>query len=255
MQTLVSTRILSGTSLEPRFLRQLRDRGFVALELYATPDTFDLRFTARARSFRRQLEAAGMRVPWVYLGEAYLPRLGSMLRFEELTATLVALHAEALVLPRAAWDAAGLPTALDSLRTYVQRAGARLILDAHAPEDRPVVEAPDLGFCWDVAPCVHGPEIGEEALARLPRWRLQGVRVAHLRDGHHRDPPGEEEASLLEDLWPRLAPRTLVYDVEAPGGLAALGHALDEIRAFHLGERRPSGRRGGGIFWASMAPG
>lgn len=254
MQTLVSTRIFSDTPFEPRSLRLLRERGFVALELYADPRWIDLRSPAKARTFRRQLEAVGMRTPWVYLAEAYLPQLGAELRLEELTATLIALQAEALVLPRALWDTEGGPTGIVQIRSYVQRAGARLIVDARSPADRPAIGAPELGFCWDIAFHAEMPEVEEAALAVLPRWRLQGVRVARHHEGH-RDPPGVDEARLLEDLWPRLAPRTLVYDVEGRGGVAGLHWALDEIRAFHVGERRPPGRKGGGVFWASMAPG
>lgn len=255
MQTLVSTRLFSDSPLDPASLSLLRDRGFVTLELFATPRRVDLGSPAEARRLGRELEAQGMRAPWIHLSESYLPVLGREIRLEELTATLVAFGVEVVILPRAAWSPQSGTPELSELRSYVQRAGARLLADARSLQDAPVVESPALGFCWDLAFHEEVDPGAEEAwLQALPRWRLQGVRVAHGRDGH-RDPPGEAEARLLEDLWPRLAPGTLVYDVETRGGAAEIRHAVDEIRAFHLGERRPPGERGGGVFWASLAPG
>src|SRR5690606_17329690 len=103
MQTLVSTRLFENSPLEGRALRLLRERGFLTLELLATPERLDLRSPSRARLLRRQLEMAGLHAPWIYMDESYLPLLGRELRFEELTATLLAFKTEALVIPRAAW--------------------------------------------------------------------------------------------------------------------------------------------------------
>lgn len=255
MQTLVSTRLFENSPLEGRALRLLLERGFLTLELLATPERLDLRSPSRARLLRRQLEMAGLRAPWIYMDESYLPLLGRELRFEELTATLLAFKTEALVIPRAAWATPRSQAALLELRSYAQRAGTRLLADAESLGDRPVVASPEIGICWDVAFLEESEREAEESrLDELPRWRLQGVRLAHGRDGF-RAPPGERQALLLEDLWPRLAPRTLVYDVETTGSEAELRRTIEEIRAFHSGERRPADRRGGGLFWASLAPG
>lgn len=253
MQTLVSTRLFSDSPIDGEALDLLAERGFVALEIHATPKRLDLRSPTEAELLRRHLEAEGFQAPWVYLAPSYLPHLGRELRLHELTATLHALRAEALVLPREAWiQAQGLPK-ISEIRSYVQQAGARLLADARSLDDAPAIDSPELGLCLDVA--FHpDAEAEAERIEAVPRWRLQGVRVAHCRDDF-RDLPGEEEACFLEDLWPKLAPSTLVYDVETGGGRAEIGHALDEIRAFHMGERRPPERRGGGVFWASLAPG
>lgn len=259
MQTLLSTRIFSGRPLDDRALHLLRDRGFVRLELRTAPDHLDFSSEAEVRMMRRRLESQGIQAPWIHLDETYVGRLGRDLGLAELTASVMAAGAEAVVfsLPhgrREPWA----PTLVE-IASYVRRAGARPVLDVRRVDERALEETPLIGICWDLA-FESGEEEAErkaveEGLERLEMWRLSGVRIARAR-GDRRDPPEEAQAVLLEDLWPRLAPTTLVYDVDSPGtSLVELGRALDEIRAFHMGERRPPERRKGGLFWAALAPG
>jgi hypothetical protein len=259
MQTLLSTRLFSGRPLDDQVFRLLRDRGFVRLELRTTPDHLDFSSEAEVRMLRRRLESQGIQAPWIYLDEAFLGRLGRDFGLAELTASVMAAGPEAVVIPlppgrREPWA----PT-LAEIASYVRRAGARPVVDVRRVDDRALEESPQLGICWDLAFRTDEDEakweMVEEGLDRLERWRLSGVRIARARDDR-RDPPGEAQAVLLEDLWPRLAPSTLVYDVDSPGtAIVELRRALEEIRAFHMGERRPPERRKGGLFWAALAPG
>jgi len=141
----------------------------------------------------------------------------------------------------------------------IRQAGSRPILLARRVDAPDIDRYPWLSVCWDLA-FGEGEEEEmrrqvKEAIEGMERRRLAGVRIARLRDGR-RDVPLEPQAALLERAWPELAPTTLVYDVDPPGAsLLEVARALDEIRAFHLGEKRPPGQRKGGLFWAAVAPG
>ena len=259
MQTLLSTRIFSGRPLDDQALRLVREHGLVRLELDVRDEHVDFRSVPEVRMLRRRLASHGLSAPWLRLGEDFLRRLGRDVGLSELTAAVVAAGPEAVVLPLSRrWEDSGVPPLTDVV-FRIRQAGARPILHARRV-DAPGIEAfPWLGVCWDLA---FGPGEEEEmrrqvqeAIEGLERRRLAGVRIASLRDGR-RDVPAEPQAALLERAWPGLAPTTLVYDVDAPGGsLLDIAQAFDEIRAFHLGEKRPPGQRKGGLFWAAMAPG
>lgn len=132
----------------------------------------------------------------------------------------------------------------------IRQAGSRPILLARRVDAPDIDRYPWLSVCWDLA-FGEGEEEEmrrqvKEAIEGMERRRLAGVRIARLRDGR-RDVPLEPQAALLERAWPELAPTTLVYDVDPPGAsLLEVARALDEIRAFHLGEKRPPRTTQGG---------
>src|SRR5690606_18023393 len=259
MQTLLSTRIFGGLSLNDQVLRLVRDRGLVRLELDVKGAHVDLRSVAEVRMLRRRLETHGLVAPWIRLDEGFLRRLGQDMELAELTAAVVAAGAEAVVLPPPRdWEGPGVPP-LAEVVLRIRQTGSRPILLAR-PVDAPDIDRyPWLSVCWDLA-FGEGEEEEmrrqvKEAIEGMERRRLAGVRIARLRDGR-RDVPLEPQAALLERAWPELAPTPLVYDVDPPGApLMEVARALDEIRAFHLGEKRPPGQRKGGLFWAAVAPG
>jgi hypothetical protein len=96
----------------------------------------------------------------------------------------------------------------------------------------------------------------EGLLRGTSRGRLFGVLVA--RQGvARRLVPEREEAEILEEIWRLQAPGSLIYDVDDPSGAGIeveLHDILAKLHDFHAGGDRPR-PDGGGIFWASLAPG
>lgn len=263
MNTLLSTRLFASTPLDDAPLHLARKSGFLALELLATPGHFDLLTPGRSEEVRELVGAMGMQAPWVHLDLPLVAELADPAKLALLTPALLSLQAKVVVLPKRPWLHDHLPTPdMHELLVKTQQAGAYLALDFSTAKDRPLQHPPrGVGLCWDLAlPLATEEEdrlLVEQVLEIVPRGHLQGVRIARLEDGH-RSPPEEREAQLLEDAWPHLVPRNMVYDVEDPSGgrsQAEIRRVLAELHAFHSGERRPPDGRRGGLFWAGMAPG
>jgi hypothetical protein len=157
----------------------------------------------------------------------------------------------------------GSPPDLDALALAVHGAGARLVLEVPVLDERLLGRLPpNLGLAWDLATPWPVPDEElrasvEGTLCGLARGRLVALRAARL-EGGRRVAPGPREARVLESVWRLAAPGSLVYDVDDPSGFGAeleIRELLARLRDFHGGGQRPHDEEGGGLFWASLAPG
>jgi hypothetical protein len=234
------------------------------LEIFASPPHFDPLAVGQAEELVELLSGLRLEARWLHLDLPVLAELGEGGPWDRLTSALIVLDVDVVTLPKRPWrhDWRLMPDLQDVL-LRVEQAGARLCLDFVSPRQRAMQHLPrGVDFCWDLAwpeaSVAEDAALVERAVDLFPHGALDGVRVAHLEAGVHRGPPTEREARLLEDIWPHLVPRTLVYDVEDPsrgGSPAELQRIFREIHAFHSGEKRPPGKGRGGLFWAGMAPG
>jgi hypothetical protein len=256
VRPILSTRLFAAGPLRAPELALACDRGFCDLELLASPRHLDVLDASSVRRTAAELARAGVRAPWLHLEQPLLNQLTGRGALERLGDAIAAFSVRTVAASTRSWgvrdDATFLD--LDELRGQVETAGARLALDLSQVDDRVVRRLPpDIGVCWDLAGA-EDPRQGDDLVAG---GRLLAVRVARLADGQ-RAVPDRHEAELLEEVFRLRAPGDLIYDVDDPSGFGAIGElsrVIDELHEFHAGAKRPHPEDGGGLFWASLAPG
>lgn len=257
MRPLLSTRLLSATCCSTDSLRLARNAGFPSLELRSDSVGGDLFRAAEVERVSRVLTAEGTRAAWLQIGPDVTSRLDDPAALARFGHVLGQLRLEGVTVVGAVPDG---PIA--DLLAQVEMGGARLCLerDTFSTADlRRWPRAVDLS--WDLAAASRagaGPGELDRFLGAVPTGRLLAVRVSGVDGTGHRVPPGEREALLLEEVWRRLRPEYVVYDVEDPSGFGAatsLGHVLDELRAFHSGAKHPHATQPWGLFGSGLAPG
>lgn len=272
MRTLLSTRLFAARPLEEAPLRLALEYGFPELEIFGLPTHLDVLDLGQVQRAAGLLARMGFSAPWLHIGPSVLNRLGDERCLVAFGDAVQALRLRAVVADTRAFGVRqdGALVDLHDLAVQVQSSGARLLLDVGRFDERSLGRMPtDLGLCWDIAsPQGEAAESSDEReeeerqelrrmLGSVARGRLLGVRVAAVRQGR-RVPPDCHEALVLEELWRAQGPGALVYDVDDPGGQGSepeIRRALEAIRSFHAGEKRPHPESSGGVFWASMAPG
>jgi len=265
MRALLSTRLFAVRPLDAAPLRLARRHGFPELELHGDLRHFDFFDLGEVQRVGALLAREGLRAPWLRVGAPVLNQLSDERRMLGLVEAVRALRLEAVVADMHTWGVRqdGAFQQVDELRTRLITNGARLVLDLPRVDERLLRRLPsDVALCWDLAGAItedhpDATRLVDDMLSGLARGRLLGVRVAHLGDGI-REPPDTHEAAILEEAWRLQAPGTLIYDVDDPTGFGVereIVEVLEELRAFHAGEKRPHPAEGGGLFWSALAPG
>lgn len=254
MRPLLSTRLLFATCCGADALRHARDAGFPSLEL-RSDSVGDLLAPGQAERLARELAAEGTRAAWLAIGEDVTVTLGdpaALLRFGDALARL-RLDGVTVAGPLRNVD-------VNELLAQTELSGARLCIEREsftAAEIRRWPRATDLG--WDLAAASSSrPEDLDRFLGEVPAGRLLTVRVSARDSAGRRIPPGEHEAILLDEVWRRLRPAYVVYDVEDPSGFCAstcLDDVLARLRSFHAGELHPHAPKPWGPLGSSLAPG
>lgn len=263
MRTLLSTRLFSNQVLTAEPWLLARKSGFTTLELYADGQNLDILEPGQVERIGWLAESMGVHAPWLHIGAAVMDRLTDRTQLVRLGDVIRQLRLQMVTADTRKWGVS--PTGrflnVDDLRVECITNGARLVLELGRFEERVFDHfPPTIGICWDLAaPGLEEEEAiqqVENILGGMARGRLIGIRVAHCADGR-REVPTEREARILEEVWRLHAPGALIYDVDDPSGYGAeveLRSALDSIREFHAGGKRPTTEEGG-LFWAALAPG
>lgn len=265
MRALLSTRLFAARRLEDAPLPLARTEGFPDLELFADPRHFDPLDRGEVSRVHGRLLRQRLHARWLHVGSATLNRLNDERCLAAFLDTSKGLGVEVVCADTRTWGVrqdAGM-VQLENLKMGLLEVGIRLVLDLRRVDERIARRLPpDLGLCWDMAGSTayegdEGVREVRQMLGGVSRGRLMGVRASRLGDGR-RLVPDRHEANLLDEVWSVQAPGVLVYDVDDPSGMGLereLRDTLAELRSFHNGDKRDRPLEGGGIFWASLAPG
>lgn len=269
MRALLSTQLFAALPLQADALRLAREAGFPSLELFGSARHVDLFHPAERRRIQHLLSSTGTRAPWLHLHADLLDSLRDDNLLAALPDALAELGVEVVTAALLDWPlpSGGQSLDLDELRIRTAEVGTRLVIEADRL-DRKAFSRSTTGpmrwlgeLCWDLASLSGSAPLSMEEIESMLDGTTRG-RMAALRASHgsrdRREPPGPREAVIVEETMRSHGPEVVIYDVADELGMASLSYyreILEQIRTFHEGGMLPPRDEGGGVFWASMAPG